>query len=258
MGKNSFYFDHDYNARGDEKILSLRVKKGWEGYGIFFGTLEILCEAGGFIQRGALAGLSLGFNISVKKYTEYIDLFISLELLTETSEGIYSERILKHVDFRKKLSAFGSKGGRGNRKPPFSPPLAPLEASKERKGKEIKESKENKENKENDSYCFSIAESILRIKEMPSWKEHIQRVFKISLEETENYLTIFFDELLLKGEMVRSVNETKSHFINWLKKQHNGKVVKMKAENYSDLEDVPLTPEEQRRKDWMDGKTTEL
>lgn len=73
------------------------------------------------------------------------------------------------------------------------------------KGKEII-GKDSKENKEDDSYRFNISDSILRINEIPSWKEQIQRVFKISVDQTENYLTIFFDELLLKGETVRTGN----------------------------------------------------
>ena len=61
--KTSFYFDHDYNARNDQKILELRSEYGWAGYGIYFAIIEVLCESNGEIKRGALGGLSLGLSM---------------------------------------------------------------------------------------------------------------------------------------------------------------------------------------------------
>lgn len=43
----SQYFPHDHNARGDEKIIRLLRKNGWEGYGLFWALIEKLYEAGG-------------------------------------------------------------------------------------------------------------------------------------------------------------------------------------------------------------------
>ena len=63
---------------------------------------------------------------------------------------------------------------------------------------------------------------------MPTWKEDIQRTYKLSLDQVEKYLTTFFNELTLKGENpIRAIQQTQSHFINWLKiqleKKPNGK-----------------------------------
>lgn len=44
MSKDAYYFSHDSNARNDEKILKLRMKHGWEGYGIFWAIVEMLRE----------------------------------------------------------------------------------------------------------------------------------------------------------------------------------------------------------------------
>jgi len=131
--KNSFYFDHDYNARNDHKILEVRAEYGWEGYAIFFALLESLCESNGYIKREALAGLSLGLNVPKDKLNEYLSFYIKIGLFMEDGIGIYSQRILDHLMYRHKLSIAGSMGGRGNKKPPFSLPLAPLEAGEERK-----------------------------------------------------------------------------------------------------------------------------
>lgn len=42
MGKETFYFSHDYNCRADAKIKRLLVKHGYEGYGIFWAIIEDL------------------------------------------------------------------------------------------------------------------------------------------------------------------------------------------------------------------------
>lgn len=128
MAKSSFYFDHDYNARNDQKILELRSEFGWEGYGIYFALIEVLCESDGRIKRGALGGLSLGLSMDKATIEKMINFMVSIELFNEVDGIIYSKRINNHLQFRTMLSESGKKGGRGNKKPPFSPPLAPLEA----------------------------------------------------------------------------------------------------------------------------------
>lgn len=42
MGKQTFYFSHDYNARNDEKIKELIFDHGMEGYGIYWSIIEEL------------------------------------------------------------------------------------------------------------------------------------------------------------------------------------------------------------------------
>lgn len=45
MKKEAYYFSHDSNARQDEKIIKLRMKLGWEGYGLFWALIEMLRDA---------------------------------------------------------------------------------------------------------------------------------------------------------------------------------------------------------------------
>ena len=44
MGKDTFYFSHDYNARNDEKIKELIYKHGMQGYGIYWSIIEELYQ----------------------------------------------------------------------------------------------------------------------------------------------------------------------------------------------------------------------
>lgn len=156
--KNSFYFDHDYNARNDLKILQLRAETGTAGYGLFWMVVEVMAEQGGYIKREALAGLSIGLSQDLASLKQFIDYCISIELFEEEKNGVYSKRIIKHINFREALSNAGRLGGRGNKreakgrlKGGFSQVKATPEAGKERKGKEIKgkEIKEIKDNSDN-------------------------------------------------------------------------------------------------------------
>ena len=40
--KSTEFFSHDSNARGDEKLVELRIKHGWEGYGLYWALIEKL------------------------------------------------------------------------------------------------------------------------------------------------------------------------------------------------------------------------
>lgn len=42
MAKETFYFSHDYNARSDQKIMSLLARHGMSGYGIYWSIVEDL------------------------------------------------------------------------------------------------------------------------------------------------------------------------------------------------------------------------
>ena len=44
MSKDAYYFPHDSNARNDQRLMKVRMKYGMEGYGIYFGIIEILRE----------------------------------------------------------------------------------------------------------------------------------------------------------------------------------------------------------------------
>ena len=42
--KDAYYFSHDSNARNDQRLMKVRMKYGMEGYGIYFGIIELLRE----------------------------------------------------------------------------------------------------------------------------------------------------------------------------------------------------------------------
>lgn len=133
MAKETFYFDHDYNARNDDKILELRSKYGAEGYGIFWMIIETMAEnENGGAKAGLIGGLSLGYGVAKERLIEIFNYCLQINLIYEEAGCYYSKRILRHKEFRKELSKNGSEGA-AKRWRGYSPPNA-----KERKGKEIK------------------------------------------------------------------------------------------------------------------------
>lgn len=48
--KESYYFSHDSNARQDEKLIALRMKHGWEGYGLYWALIEKLRESSEYMS----------------------------------------------------------------------------------------------------------------------------------------------------------------------------------------------------------------
>lgn len=133
MAKETFYFQHDYNARNDDKILELRSKYGAEGYGIFWMIIETMAEnENGGAKAGLIGGLSLGYGVAKDKLQDIFDYCIEIGLLYLESGVYYSKRLLTHKDFRKVLSENGALGA-AKRWRGYSHPNA-----KERKGKENK------------------------------------------------------------------------------------------------------------------------
>ena len=45
--KDSYYFQHDYNARNDPKLQDVLIELGVEGIGIYWCIIEQLYEQGG-------------------------------------------------------------------------------------------------------------------------------------------------------------------------------------------------------------------
>ncbi len=54
--KITSYFSHDSNSRNDEKIIALRIKHGWEGYGLYWAIIEKLRESSDY-------QLSVNYNL---------------------------------------------------------------------------------------------------------------------------------------------------------------------------------------------------
>ena len=142
MAKETFYFQHDYNARNDDKILELRSKFGAEGYGIFWMIIETMAEnENGGAKAGLIGGLSLGYGVAKDMLINVISYCLEIGLFYEELGYYYSKRLLTHKEYRRILSINGVAGAE-KRWRGYSHPNA-----KERKGKENKAISFDEENK---------------------------------------------------------------------------------------------------------------
>lgn len=101
------WLKHDVSARNDIRLKLVRRKFGMEGYGIYFGLLEIIGER---IEKHntedwgyadclyTVPTLSDEFGVSVEKMQEMVNYFIEIGLLEMRDNRLYCEKILKRVD----------------------------------------------------------------------------------------------------------------------------------------------------------------
>jgi Domain of unknown function (DUF4373) len=140
----SFYFQHDYNAANDHKILFLRQQFGIEGYGIYWYIIEQLAQSNGRLPIKIVPVMAMQIQTTPDKVLAVIH---NYDLFTIDENHFFSQRLLKQIEFRAELSESGSVGAKkrwdkyrlkqAENSPPISPPNAPAYA-KERKGKERK------------------------------------------------------------------------------------------------------------------------
>lgn len=103
MSKDTFYFSHDSNAANDDKILALRMKHGWEGYGLFWALIERLRESKDFMSVKDYNVIAFSFRTSPEKIKSIINDF-GLFAFTEDGKSFYSERLVKSMELKNQKS----------------------------------------------------------------------------------------------------------------------------------------------------------
>jgi len=153
--KDKFYFSHDSNARRDPKLIALRSKHGWAGYGRFFAFIEMLREEKEYqieIEKSyVLTSVSseLSFN-SPDECKEFINDCLNFDLLE--TDGIFvwsnslNERMAIFEAKRKRYSDMAKKRW-GDRE-------------KKTETNDSKESKDAKEKSEKKTAHYKSVESL--------------------------------------------------------------------------------------------------
>jgi hypothetical protein len=170
--KDVYYFSHDANSRRDEKIISMRLDYGVEGYGRYFIILEIMREKENYkieLNKNSFRSLAYELNIKPDEVKTFIEdcvkeyeLFFIDEQNFLCSES-FLNRMETYNDMKEKKSIAGKKGAKKrwqNNSTAITLPMAKHEKSDSaitENGKE-KEMKENEiklnENKKNETDDF--------------------------------------------------------------------------------------------------------
>lgn len=143
MTKDAYYFSHDSNAHKDPKVLKLRSKHGWEGYGIYWAIVETLREQNDYKW---LANdkqlLSFSFANGDEVVNQVIDTCLEVGLLVDDGEYIYSESLSRRMKMKDEISEkrriAGRKGGSSKSKANAKQNESNKSKEKESKEKETK------------------------------------------------------------------------------------------------------------------------
>jgi len=162
MLKESYYFSHDTNARNDPKIMALRSKYKYEGYGWYFAFIEMMREqADGKLSMRRQCDFD-AFAMQMQCDSETIKKFINdcineYELFVENDGYFFSLSLLKRMEVaqdkknKAQISALkrwetkDSMPSQCERNANAMPSQCEPNAIKERKGNKEKEIKERKE-----------------------------------------------------------------------------------------------------------------
>lgn len=142
--KDTYYFPHDYNAMQDEKIKMLIRRHGMEGYGIFWGIVEMLYNNANAL-RTDYEGIAYDMRTNSDKIESIINDF---ELFIVDGDTFGSMSVERRLNERKEKSR-KAKESASYRWDNANALRTECDgnAIKEKKVKEKKEKKEIKENK---------------------------------------------------------------------------------------------------------------
>ena len=113
--KQTYYFQHDYNAHKDPKCSALINDLGTEGYGVYWALIEILHEQGGKLKKFPKLWDGIAFELRVEKdkLVKQIEAMVrDYELLVEDDNFIWSERVLRNFEERNNKYNLKAEAGR--------------------------------------------------------------------------------------------------------------------------------------------------
>ena len=89
------YFNHDSNSRNDIRIIKLRAKLSYEGYGIFWALLELLFNEENKLCISDYETLAFGLQCDPKILKQVIEDF---DLFVIEDNCFYSKRLHRHIE----------------------------------------------------------------------------------------------------------------------------------------------------------------
>ena len=90
------YFNHDCDARNDEKLIALRIRYGAEGYGVYFMLIEMLQAAPGCVLEKDYKALAFDLRVSARRIKSIVEDF-GLFDTTDGGKRFYSERLVRYA-----------------------------------------------------------------------------------------------------------------------------------------------------------------
>jgi uncharacterized protein YdaU (DUF1376 family) len=91
------FFKHRYHARSHLKLKKIIVEMGYEGLGLYWCLVEILYEAGGYIDKNSLKSLAFDLHTEEEKLIQILTAF---KLFKEDGDRLFSEECITQLKYR--------------------------------------------------------------------------------------------------------------------------------------------------------------
>ena len=132
--KDAYYFPHDSNARNDQRLMKVRMQYGMEGYGIYFGLIEILREQHEYtLYIDDLSGVAFDLRVDIDRVQ---DVVLNYNLFQTEGDLFYSKSLKRRMEkldlIKEKRAEAGRLGGKS---------IGKSKASAKAKGKHLEASK---------------------------------------------------------------------------------------------------------------------
>jgi hypothetical protein len=262
MKDNIPYFPHDSNARNDEKLLIIRSKFDYFGYGWYFAIIELLRESSNYTLSKNVAMLQLCLGITeskIEEFNTFFNLCFDIKLLENCinfPDRFYSESLMERmsrIDEKRQLRAeAGRLGGiakRSNAKTKLQQNDSKGVANKEEYNIEEENKKENKKekikfsNNEIQNGFNDINWVELDEKNQLEYLEQIKSIFltnftffesasrdrQMEQGQVEDLFSFYFKKRKNGDDFNKGIRKLKQHFLNWLDKEIlEGRVIKQK------------------------------
>ena len=103
------YFPHDSNARNDIKLIKLRAKYGYEGFGVYFALIELLFTEDNKLCIDDYDTLAFGLNCNADILK---DIILNFDLFIVDDNCFYSKRLTNTLDEINKRSLKASENAK--------------------------------------------------------------------------------------------------------------------------------------------------
>lgn len=105
--KDAYWFSHDSNARFDKRMVRLRSKYDWYGYGVFWGVIEVLRDATEYRwEVDDIESLAVAVGVSVEYLTPFIEFCCSerVGLLKIENGAVLSTSLIRRMERKDVIS----------------------------------------------------------------------------------------------------------------------------------------------------------
>lgn len=192
--KDTYYFPHDSNARGDPRLVSFCQEHKNSGYACYFMTIEVLREQADYrlpkMFKTSLytAWRAYGDDLNEQKVEAVYNFMVMLGLLQENEFFIWSDSLIRRMqkleNSRVAMSEAGRKGAEKRWHGTLMPPHSDPNGSKVKQSK-VKQSKLLRQPVDNSQVRFQMKTEVWEGQTFESIKSKVIQMKHLGMDEVQ-------------------------------------------------------------------------